>query len=83
MLLVLAISITGGCTGGGDAAGDHAEVLAKRYGLERSEYIALKKANRDPKKFAQAIQERRIKDMKEQGVVVKTLRSPNKTTRPH
>jgi hypothetical protein len=81
--VILSSAVLVGCAGSGDAGGDGIDMAAKQYGLERAEYIALRKANRDPKKFEKAIQERKIEDLKEKGVVVKAPTSPNKTTRLH
>jgi hypothetical protein len=80
VLLTLSLLVTGGCSGSGDEANDGAGSAAARYGLDRSEFIALKKANKNPKNFRRAILEKRIEKLKEEGVNEETTTS-RKTTK--
>ena len=80
--VIMPLLVLTGCTGKGDAGGDSADIAARQYGLERSEYIALKKANKkNPRKLEKAIQEKTIEKMKEMGVSVKVVSPPNKTAK--
>ena len=77
LLLVLSVLYLAGCSGG-DAVGNAAE----KYGLEKSEFIALKKASKGHSDFKKAILKQRIEKFKEQGVVVETTPSGKKTNKP-
>jgi len=79
VLLTLNLLITPGCSGSGDEGSDGAGRIAAKYGLDRSEFIVLKKANKKPKDFEKALLKRKIEKLKEEGVVVQTT-TPGKTT---
>ena len=56
--------------------------VAGKYGLERSEFIAIKKANKDPRDFKKALLKQKIEKLQEQGVVVETTTSGKTTKKP-
>jgi hypothetical protein len=63
-LLMVSLLLLAGCSGG-DAGGQ----VAGKYGLERSEFIALKKASTDHRDLKNAQMKRKIEKWQEQGVV--------------
>ena len=81
VLLMLSLFYLAGCSNSstGDAAGN----AAAYYGLERSEFIALKKAGKTDRDLRKAKLERKFAQLKEQGVVVETTTSERKTKRGH
>jgi len=79
VLLTLSLFFLAGCSGGSDGGGAKG---GGKYGLDQSEYIALKKANRDPKDFNKALLKRRMEDLQEKGVVVETATSRKPTKKP-
>jgi len=65
-VLTLSLFLLVGCSGG---SGDGSGKVAGKYGLDRSELIALKKANKNPKDFKKALLQQRIEKLQEEGVV--------------
>ena len=57
VILTLSLFVTGGCSSSEGGGGDDAANAVGRYGLKRSEFIALKKANKNPNDLKQAAYE--------------------------
>ena len=78
VMLTLSLFASAGCSGsvGSDGAGE----VAGKYGLSRSDLIALKKANKNPEAFKKAVLKQKIEKLKAQGVVIDTT-TPGKTAK--
>jgi hypothetical protein len=81
LLLMLSLSLLSGCSNGGDG-GDAGKEAIGIHGLEASEYVALKKANKGTGNFKKALLKERLEKLKEQGAVVETTPSGQRTNRP-
>jgi hypothetical protein len=71
LLLAMSLAVLGGCSDGGAAR----ETVAARHGIERSEFIALKKATKDPADFKDVLLKKKFEKLKEKGVIVETTAS--------
>jgi hypothetical protein len=70
LLLLLALIFLAGCSG------ENASARATgSHGLERSEFIALKKAAKNSAEFKDALLKKKIEKLQEKGVVVETTTS--------
>jgi hypothetical protein len=67
-----------GCSESSDARGN----VAGQYGLERSEFIALKKSGMTESELKDALTKKKVDELKEKGITGKVLPSGRKATRP-
>jgi hypothetical protein len=81
LALVVALFACEGCSGGGDASTLATRTVGKS-GLEPSEYIALKKANKGTSNFQNALQDKRLEKLQAQGVVVEKTGSGKSSKKP-
>jgi hypothetical protein len=68
--LTLLFFVVAGCSE--DLAGAKGKKVTGKYGLDRSEYTALRKAKKNPEDFKKALVQKQIEELKEQGIDVKT-----------
>jgi hypothetical protein len=71
-LLSLSLSFLAGCSGGEASLAESNERFVEKYGVERSEYVALKKANPKKKDLEKALLKQELERLKAEGVVVKS-----------
>jgi hypothetical protein len=82
LILTLSLLFAGGCSSSRDGGGDDAANAVGRYGLKRSELIAIKKANRNPKDFKKALLKQKMEKLQEEDVVVETTISEKTAKKP-
>ena len=77
--LLLSILFLAGCSEADDDGRNHA---TGQYGLEPSEFIALKKAGMSRADLKKEQIKKKVEDMKERGIVVETTTSSKKSRQP-
>jgi hypothetical protein len=75
VILTLSLFSLAGCA---DSSGDGGKAAGK-YGLDQSELIMLKKANKNLKDFKKALLQQKIEKLQEEGVIGESATSGKKT----
>jgi hypothetical protein len=68
MILTVSLFLFAGCSGSGYEGSGEGGKVAASYGLDRSEFIAIKKANKNHHDFKQALRKQKLEKLKKESM---------------